>query len=124
MGQSGMSVSIATEKELFIIRKFEAALGIKIQRKEMYKGAVIDPEERPKAQDRAGRERIRLRKRPDQPLEQAKTAAIAEPLRAKAVQIASVRTKGKPSERERDRKNKGAPRWLKEKAKHSNQQRP
>jgi superfamily II DNA/RNA helicase len=123
MGQSGMSVSIATEKELFIIRKFEAALGIKIQRKEMYKGALIDPEERPKAQDR-GRERIGLRKRPDQPLEQAKSAAIAEPLRAKTAQIASVRSKGKPAERERDRKNKGAPRWLKEKAKQSNQQRP
>lgn len=45
MGRSGLSVSIVTEQELFIIRKFEKQLGIVISRKAMYKGKVVEPDE-------------------------------------------------------------------------------
>jgi superfamily II DNA/RNA helicase len=45
MGRSGLSVSIVTEQELFIIRKFEKQLGIVIHQKAMYKGKVVDPDE-------------------------------------------------------------------------------
>ncbi|MDF2714113.1 MAG: box helicase [Paenibacillus sp.] len=45
MGRSGLSVSIVTEHELFIIRKFEKQLGIVINQKAMYKGKVVEPDE-------------------------------------------------------------------------------
>ncbi|TMV52992.1 DEAD/DEAH box helicase [Paenibacillus mesophilus] len=45
MGRSGLSVSIVTEQELFIIRKFEKQLGIVISRKAMYKGNIVEPDE-------------------------------------------------------------------------------
>jgi ATP-dependent RNA helicase DeaD len=133
MGRKGTAISIVSPKELFIIAKFEKALGIAIVPKAMYQGRMIDP-----AQDHgaaAGRSRksaartasaaAPAREAASQPREgaaaragRAKTAAVA--------QSAAAAGKGKPAageavggarkaDRERDRKNKGAPKWLKAK---------
>ncbi|PYI52149.1 DEAD/DEAH box helicase [Paenibacillus flagellatus] len=142
MGASGFSISIATEQEMFILRKFEKQLGIVISRKAMYKGAVVEPDEargagggtRPAAKTgAAGKERARTAAATAPAKPPRRTAAAATPTpapqpdappRAAAKPPAPetarapvpARAKAKAAERERDRKNKGAPRWLKEKA--------
>lgn len=52
MGKSGLSISIVTPQELFILRKFEKRLGIEIRQKAMYKGKVVEPEAVPGQQGR------------------------------------------------------------------------
>lgn len=52
MGKSGLSISIVTPQELFILRKFEKRLGIEIHQKAMYKGKVVEPEAVPGNQGR------------------------------------------------------------------------
>lgn len=42
MGEAGTAISIVTEKETALIRKYERDLGISIFPKEMYKGAIVD----------------------------------------------------------------------------------
>jgi len=93
MGKRGISATIVTSNEQFIIRKFEKQLGITIQRKELYFGRIVDPEKK----------RI---------------------MRATNVQ-ASASKAGQNGKKDRkrkaDSKNKGAPRWLKEKMKDQQQ---
>jgi superfamily II DNA/RNA helicase len=93
MGKRGISATIVTSNEQFIIRKFEKQLGITIHRKELYFGRIVDPEKK----------RI---------------------MRATNVQ-ASASKAGQNGKKDRkrkaDSKNKGAPRWLKEKMKDQQQ---
>lgn len=42
MGEAGTAISIVTEKETVLIRKYEKDLNIRISPKEMYKGAIVD----------------------------------------------------------------------------------
>lgn len=42
MGEAGTAISIVTEKEVSLIRKFERDLNIKISTKEVYKGTIVD----------------------------------------------------------------------------------
>ncbi|MCS7458925.1 DEAD/DEAH box helicase [Paenibacillus doosanensis] len=130
MGKKGTAVSIITHKERFIINKFAKTLGIDIEEKEMAYGKVIDPGQRRGASRAVPRSRVEPAGRPaaeSELAENRKSASgkSAEP-RAKLSSLAAKAAPGgaaKPSspqakrkpERERDRKNKGAPRWLKEK---------
>lgn len=41
-GKSGTAISIVTEKEISLIRRYEKELNIKIQLKEMYMGTIVD----------------------------------------------------------------------------------
>ncbi|MBP1993359.1 DEAD/DEAH box helicase [Paenibacillus eucommiae] len=167
MGRKGTAISIITRKELFILDKFERALGITIAPKAMYDGRVVDP-----ADDRsasARRDRKAAASRPAGGDVQASargradagaarvsavsgapaarsasaeaageavrgSAAVAKPA-AVAGAAASAAAAGaggaggasagkreagkKPGQskaaRERERKNKGAPKWLKAK---------
>ncbi len=43
MGKSGIALSIVTEKETALIKKYEKDFSITIEKKEVYKGAVVDP---------------------------------------------------------------------------------
>ncbi|MEF3307170.1 DEAD/DEAH box helicase [Paenibacillus sp. GYB003] len=145
MGRSGWSVSIVTEQEMFIIRKFEKQLGIAVHRKAMYKGQVVEPHEvrggparGAGGRDNGGREASA--RQADKPARAeaggkpgAGSAADRRPLLARTggfrtMGAASIRNerenapshpetaqRKKASERAADRKNKGAPRWLKEK---------
>ncbi|SMB78744.1 Superfamily II DNA and RNA helicase [Desulfonispora thiosulfatigenes DSM 11270] len=41
-GATGISISIITEKELFLLKSYERAYKIKIEEKDMYKGNIVD----------------------------------------------------------------------------------
>lgn len=170
MGRSGWSVSIVTEQEMFIIRKFEKQLGIVIRQKAMYKGKVVEPHEvrggidreRTGTKDRmsggrnpaaGGEARVSANRsgsksdkreaaaerpsggvQPETAARQHRTAEGSSLRSASggfrtlgAASLRNEREKSAPGpaatgkertserERKRDRKNKGAPRWLKEK---------
>ncbi|MCE5170135.1 DEAD/DEAH box helicase [Paenibacillus profundus] len=87
MGRRGTSVNIITSRERFIMRKFERELGIVIQERAYYDGRIYDPNDKRVAKPTRSRPRV--------------SANESDP-----------RPKG---ERHHDRKNKGAPKWLKEK---------
>jgi ATP-dependent RNA helicase DeaD len=142
MGRSGTVVSIVTPKELFIMDKFSKQLGVTIEPKAMYEGKLIDPKTG-KGAERGGRQRTEGAKPGKQ--EAVSTPAGEKPVRErhteraqsgqgaasgpKAAGRTGPKSEGrkaslKPaagtkvkSERERKRegKNKGAPKWLKEK---------
>lgn len=119
MGRSGSSISIVTEQELFIIRKFEKQLGIAFQQKAMFKGNVVEPHE---ARSKAAISTVRKAAGGTRTLGAAsirnekEKAAVKLPQKAEAVDSAPVANKASGRERERDSKNKGAPRWLKQKS--------
>ncbi len=43
-GKSGTAISIITQKELGLIKKYEKDFNLKIQPKQVYKGAILDPD--------------------------------------------------------------------------------
>ncbi|MCG7410038.1 DEAD/DEAH box helicase [Paenibacillus sp. ACRRX] len=100
MGRQGVSVSIITERERFIIRKFERELHIPIKERSFYDGRISEAEA----------DHLRAKPRTAKP-----SFTSDKPSREKV-----VRDKGSNG-RHRDRKNKGAPKWLKEK---QNQPKP
>lgn len=141
MGRQGTALSIVTPRQQFIMDKFSKTLGIEIKRRELSHGRIVDPEQelairrsarkqperRPAAKDEAApRTRVSSgEKAPAVSADQAPPApsrTAGKPVRP--VQASAAAPQGrrgsadprKPGrERERDRKNKGAPRWLKEK---------
>ncbi|MWV46875.1 DEAD/DEAH box helicase [Paenibacillus sp. HJL G12] len=132
MGRSGLVISLVTNRQIFIMNKFAKELGISLEERRMYGGKVLEPRaassvqrsstprkpigavrddkarisseasDQGSAERRQGKENIR---KPSGPAKSKN-----EPFRG-----------GKPterqsrSERERERKNKGAPKWLKDK---------
>ena len=43
VGKSGIAISVVTEKEIPLIRKYEKEFNIEIQEKEIFKGRIVDP---------------------------------------------------------------------------------
>jgi ATP-dependent RNA helicase DeaD len=142
MGRKGTAISIITRKEQFILDKFEKALGITIQPKAMYEGRLVDPaddrsaaakrsrraEARPAGGDASARgDAARARQGtalragsanaagPDAPA--GSVSAAKKPAFAGGAPSAAAGKAAGPSkaQRERERKNKGAPKWLKAK---------
>ncbi|MCY9694965.1 DEAD/DEAH box helicase [Paenibacillus alginolyticus] len=139
MGREGTTISIVTPKEQFILEKFEKQLGITIAPKAMFEGRLVDP-----AQDRSAAT-MRSRREAARPSGAASSRSsagardAAAPAGAVRTSAATPDARGQSSaapakpaaqantntaaggkavskaERERDRKSKGAPRWLKEK---------
>lgn len=168
MGKEGVSVTIVTPQELFIVEKLAKQLGIRMERKALYEGRVVAAEEAgagkrqvdPELAD-AGRRGVATEKggagkrgkdarvgerasslparsskakAPDRQARGAITSAGAPGQRSRGEaaanaespvgsrrpvaprQTAPAKLAGKDKQqRERDRKNKGAPRWLKQK---------
>ena len=126
MGRKGTAISIVTPKELFILGKFEKQLGIQIAPKAMYEGRIVDPAEDRSAAAKRSRTQAARPAGSAAPARgpatgtaragagqaatrgEAREAATAKP----AVRVSAAARK---AERERDRKSKGAPRWLKAK---------
>ena len=112
MGRKGTVISIITERERFIMNKFSRDIGEDIRERMLRNGMVIEP----------GQTGVR-RTAPAKPkTEVSRSAAPAAGRDMKAAPRPAARKGGQAqnglkskSERERDRKNKGAPRWLKEK---------
>ncbi|MEW9702901.1 DEAD/DEAH box helicase [Paenibacillus sp. SI8] len=145
MGRKGTAISIVTPKELFIMNKFEKQLGITIAPKAMYEGQIVDPaQNRSAAAMRSRREAARpaggaapargpaasARDTAAPVAGTARISAAAPAARgerdaaaaAKPAARSGVAAGGKAAspaaqkaQRERDRKSKGAPRWLKAK---------
>jgi ATP-dependent RNA helicase DeaD len=137
MGKPGSVVTMVTPQQVFILRKLEKRLGINIHPKAMSYGQWIDagsaaarqapkgrPNEHPDARDNrrspegsAEQERSRPARAADSARKPAAQSdlkpAPREAKRASTAQPAGTRSKRTLSEQER--KNKGAPRWLKEK---------
>lgn len=131
MGKKGTAISIITHKERFIIAKFSKALGVQIDEKDMFQGKIIDADQH-RGGPKSSANRVRVEPAPGL----RSTAANQREASAEGGRTGGARTgeskarisakvqpaaksspisdKRKP-ERERDRKNKGAPRWLKEK---------
>ncbi len=156
MGKEGVSVTIVTPQELFIVEKLAKQLGIRMERKALYEGRVVAAEEAGAGKRGAESERTVADKRGkngkegeltsslsagapkaktlDRQAKGAISTAGAPGQRSKGAvaanaessvgsrhptaprQTAPAKRAGKDKqERERDRKNKGAPRWLKQK---------
>lgn len=128
MGRSGTAVSLCTPKQLFIIEKFRKTLGIPFVRKALYEGMLFDPEAVPKRngrrQEREADGRVSAQsKRKGISSESPRSSGIAGVSSDRPASPAkngtapgSHREQSKAkAEREKERKNKGAPRWLKAK---------
>jgi ATP-dependent RNA helicase DeaD len=100
MGKPGTTISIVSDRELFILRKFEQELGIRIEPRHLFEGKLLTPEQAKRAFSR---------RRPATP-----------PPRTKA----APEERKKRNDRERDRKNKGAPKWLKAKRESGTPRKP
>ncbi|WP_166240512.1 DEAD/DEAH box helicase [Paenibacillus turpanensis] len=118
MGRGGSVISIITERQRFIIRKFAASLGLDIEEQALLHGKLADPEEarrrtRGAARPGARAPGARIAARPG-----SKGASDRQPHGAAGASKKSepVPAARKPkTDRKRDQKDKGAPKWLKEK---------
>lgn len=143
MGRNGLAVSILAPKEQFIIRKFARELGIEIAEKALYGGELVDPEAPPVS--RKGGRPSPEAERGDEEARRGSSAGVSGQrgpslssmiLRGAEKDEETVRRPGgnsqgasrnassaggrkndrKPKQGgEQNRKNKGAPKWLKEK---------
>lgn len=143
MGRNGLAVSIVAPKEEFIMRKFSKELGIQIRQRGMYGGQVVDPQSA-QGTRRNGAVAAPGKKREGgqsgtpgsgEALQAAETGG-ARPASGRTAEVSPGRGKPGPSARsgkaapkpsasrkndrkKTDGKNKGAPRWLKEKQSRS-----
>ncbi|CAG7647593.1 DEAD/DEAH box helicase [Paenibacillus allorhizosphaerae] len=151
MGRQGVAVSIITPKEQFIIDKFTKTLGIALERRDLFHGRIIDPEREQAIRLEARKTTARAKTREGEaavtserevrsvPRAEVKPQASSAPKLAadkdRKVTVSSAARQPKAAivppaadkrkaNRERDRKNKGAPRWLKEKQNQSEKPRP
>ncbi|TJY39756.1 DEAD/DEAH box helicase [Cohnella pontilimi] len=121
MGKEGVSITLITPQERFIVDKLSKQLGIEMAPKTFFGGRLYSPEE---AEEARGRKNGHSRGEPVKPVKpvkpasapQRKSAAAGTPSKpgTKAANGPSAKAKGK-ADRTRDLKNKGAPRWLKQK---------
>ncbi|MGN8770237.1 DEAD/DEAH box helicase [Paenibacillus barengoltzii] len=133
MGRKGLAVSIVTPQEEFIMRKFARELGIEIEPKALYSGKLVDAGEggsgkrtRPTVGGKLGADKAPRRK--GTPGSAGRTAGEGGNGRTSPSAQISGRsasshggsrkvspTAERKKERLQDRKNKGAPKWLKNK---------
>ncbi|WP_433943984.1 DEAD/DEAH box helicase [Paenibacillus sp. SN-8-1] len=118
MGRKGLAVSLVTPREEFIIRKFSKELGIEFIQRALYGGRIVEPREAGAARtSSAGRPRTERGGRPAGGYDNKdKNGSISRKAggAAKANRSESP-TSERKLDRHRDRKNKGAPKWLKDK---------
>ncbi|MNW35316.1 DEAD-box ATP-dependent RNA helicase CshA [compost metagenome] len=135
MGRAGLAVSIITPKEQFIIRKFSRELGIEILPRSLYGGRVIEAGDETSTERRSGNRVFngngnRERNSGEDKKQAAngnKDARISgrqgqgpkETTKSNAGRTSSSKpsmpTSARKKDSDKDRKNKGAPKWLKEK---------
>ncbi|GAB6927074.1 DEAD/DEAH box helicase [Paenibacillus sp. JCM 10914] len=109
MGRSGMAITLVTDRQTFIMRKFNRELGITTEERALYGGKVRTPRVTAEHRGSSARGTGGGGARKDKPAR--KSASVSANGRSGAGKAAGERQ----SERERDRKNKGAPKWLKNK---------
>lgn len=138
MGRKGLSVSIVTDRQAFIMRRFSRELETPIEPRALYEGAVLTPEEAEQRRSGAAR---RTPKRPAGTSPAARSEAGASPApqsgaadsgaastaRGEAPQRSAAPGRTNPSKpaassgrgpkggKKQPNKDKGAPKWLKDK---------
>jgi len=141
MGKEGVSVTIISPQERFIVEKLAKQLGIRMEQKALYEGRVVAAEEAGAGKRGADSERAVADKRgrsgsggegglasslpagaPNaKTLDRQQAAGAVSSAKAESAggsrhpAPAKRASKDNKQQRERDRKNKGAPRWLKQK---------
>ncbi|MNO46880.1 DEAD-box ATP-dependent RNA helicase CshA [compost metagenome] len=130
MGREGLAVSIIAPKEQFIIRKFSKELGIEILPRSLYGGRIVEGREenagagrerRSTAQRGLGGQAAEARYNNGQADRKSgfngdKDARVNGVANGKSSpRKPAVPTAAKKKDRNMDRKNKGAPKWLKDK---------
>ncbi|WP_123039486.1 DEAD/DEAH box helicase [Cohnella candidum] len=121
MGKEGISITLVSPQERFIIDKLSKQLKLDMAQKTLYEGRIVSPEEAESGRRKFNtRQEAEVTKAPaESPRKPASPSQPAKPRAAKSAPPApSAKAKSKEN-RERDRKNKGAPRWLKEKRESS-----
>lgn len=97
MGRAGTVVLLLTPRQSFLVEKYNKAIGVSIQRKQLERGALKE----------ASVEKLPIRSR---------MGAREEEVRSSVQHRQPDQTRpDKAASRQRAKKNKGAPRWLKEK---------
>ena len=115
MGRSGMVISIVTDRQTFIMRKFKRELGISIEEKAMFGGKVRSPRDNTTGTGRTPREGAAARSAGEKTVRPSQGKPVKLSGKADARASSGKVSQERQSERERDRKNKGAPKWLKNK---------
>jgi ATP-dependent RNA helicase DeaD len=123
MGRKGLAVSIVTPKEEWIVEKIAKQLSIAILQKEMYGGKIVEPGEAKsefKAKPRVVNRETDARKQltnasPLQAGTSNKTTAPRGKQTSQSQSQVAPPKKKSNKQLERERKNKGAPKWLKAK---------
>ncbi len=134
MGRSGTVITIVTPQELFIMNKFRKQLGIDLEEKMMFKGKLLSSseinewrrgnervanyEQGRSLERRQGEQKSAIASKQTSPKREADEKKIkgqakqqpAKPTAARSLTKAQLKEKKK-----KDNKNKGAPRWLKDK---------
>lgn len=144
MGKKGTVVSLVTEREEFIMRKFSREIGESIQQRVLQDGKVFSPDElkaysapRHARTGGSGHNKSNSSKQDSSKRSSSNSTSTTNGGRNTTGRTGqsserSERAKGSAStsgrsplksqrDRERDRKNKGAPRWLKDKAARSDE---
>lgn len=110
MGKTGTVVSIVGEKETFIMRKFARVLGIELNERVMHGGEIKNSSEAPYKQ----RNMKKSSKSSGPASHRSQAPAWTSGTKARSSESSSS-VPGRKNDRDRDRKNKGAPKWLKDK---------
>lgn len=124
MGRKGLAVSIVTAKQYFIVEKFAKALGINFQHKAMFRGKIIDQEPwdttsaktrtPQKTSSSTANSAIGRRRKPISATAPRERARKSEQPKSQGKIVRNPKS-GNSKELEKSGKNKGAPRWLKDK---------
>lgn len=127
MGRQGLAVSIVTPKEEFVMRKFSRELGIEIAPRSLYRGQVVEQQDSQtfdghrgdsrtghNSRDRKGSDRTDNRTKGEKDIRISGSSPSASSVSRKSSSPAPAAAR-KKNNREMDRKNKGAPKWLKDK---------
>lgn len=128
MGRKGTVISLVTVQEQFIMKKFARELSIEIESRQLFEGKLLGAEELPSATNKTKPNRSAHKAsatnasntlRPNTPAKRAaKTSSSSDQpkkQRGNGAQSQPVNKKKSKRELELERKNKGAPRWLKDK---------
>ncbi|GGF89991.1 DEAD/DEAH box helicase [Paenibacillus aceti] len=124
MGRYGLAVSLVSPKEEFIMRKFSRELGIDITASSLYRGQVLgtDTDSRERSNTSAGRSGSKMKEQSTETAHTLASEQVRRPIKTKARETSNSgggrMNKPAPARkksRDQDRKNKGAPKWLKDK---------
>lgn len=120
MGRSGIVLSIVDETQIFIMRKFARELGIELQERVLFGGKVLEADPRPDTRPEGHSFSRKPGKSSDRkPAPNSKTSGSRANLSAQRSAGNKPSGTASRSDRDQNRKNKGAPKWSKDRAPRS-----